>query len=334
MALLIVGELLIEFFLIIILKIPHRPDNLLMWVITSRKKSLGLSWELVFRHHGCMSKNHTCLSSLFTVSTIICLGLTMPAAQAQDPEKAPFDPKNAVDGGLGMPSPYDKFLGLAQLAEGADIDWRATFNAVAADIDPDEWQDASVAVPLVLGLRIADGIMAIQARDAEFLGQCASDIEKLAPKVGVGDAELERARKVRTLANEGDWLKVFMELGFLQQDILKTLARDESNRGDLVVASGWMQGARYSTSVVLDNYSDAASNILREPKLVKAIADKLATQPDSVKEHPSVAKMLAAIPQIEKIVDVAIDALIAKEDVQKINALASDYAASVLAGKK
>lgn len=280
-----------------------------------------------------MSKNHFCFSLLLAVATL-CLGLFVSEAQAQDPEKAPFDPEIAVDGGLGMPSPFDKFLGLAQLNDSTNINWLATFNAVSADIDPDEWQDAAVAVPLVLGLRIADGIMAIQARDAEYLGQCASDIEKLAPKVGVGDAELERARKIRSLANEGDWLKVYMELGFLQQDILKTLARDEKNRGDLVVASGWMQGARYSTIIILDNYSDEASNILREPKLAKAIAKKLATQPDSVKTHASVAKLLDAIPQIETIIDVPIDAPIAKDDVQAINELASEYVASLLDGRK
>ena len=249
---------------------------------------------------------------------------------AQSAEKAPFDPAKAEEGGLGMPSPYDKFLGLAQLSEGSEIDWKSTFNAVAADVDPDRLEDAAVSIPLVLGLRIADGVMAIQARDAEFLGQCASDIEKLAPKVGVGDAELERARRIRTLANEGDWLKVFMELGFLQQDILQTLEGDEQNRGDLVIASGWMQGARYTSMVVLDNYSDSSSNILREPMLVQAMIDKLDGQPDEVKQNPSVAAMLEALPEIHQIVDVEVDAPIAEDSVRRLQELADGYAAGVL----
>lgn len=260
----------------------------------------------------------------------LAAALAAGTLRAQDAEKAPFDPSQAEQAGLGMPSPYDKFLGLALLAEGGEIDWKGTFNAVSADIDPDAWSDEDVAIPLVLGLRIADGIMAIQARDAEFLGQCASDIEKLAPKLGVGDAELERARRVRTHANEGDWLKVFMELGFLQQDILQTLAGDERNRGDLVIASGWMQGARYTTLIISDNYSDEASNILREPMLVQAMITKLESQPEAVKDNPAVASLLAALPPIQRIVDVELDAPIPPDDIAEVRELADGYAIEVL----
>ncbi len=265
---------------------------------------------------------------LLTLLGVGCMSQAL--AEEKEVEKAPFDPSKAEQSGLGMPSPYDKFLGLALLSEGTEIDWKSMYNAVSTDLDPDQWQDAEVDVPLALGMRIADGIMAIQARDAEFLGECATDIEKLAPLVGVSDADLQRARRVREHANAGEWLKVFMELGFLQQDILQTMQKDEKNRGDLVIASGWMQGARYTTRVILDNYSDESSNIVREPMLVAAILEKLSTQPPAVKEHPAVALINQNLPKVKELIDVAIDEPIAKRDIEQIQEMADAYATQVL----
>ena len=88
------------------------------------------------------------------------------------------------------------------------------------------------------------------------------------------DADLGRARSVRAAANKGEWLKVFMELGFLQQDIMKKIdSPEQSNHGTLLIVTGWMQGARYTSTVIDENYSPETSNLLREPLLAKALKD-------------------------------------------------------------
>ena len=74
-------------------------------------------------------------------------------------DKAAFDPKKAKDGGLGMPTPYDKFLALDQLVPSGEINWNQTFRKVAVDIDPDQFTEKDTILPMVLGVRIADGVM-------------------------------------------------------------------------------------------------------------------------------------------------------------------------------
>jgi hypothetical protein len=262
--------------------------------------------------------------ALMTCAVIVaCLPVMVRAAD----EKAPFDAKNAHDGGLGMPSPFDKFLALDQVFGEGKLDWRGTFSKVAVDIDPDAYTDEDVVIPMVLGVRIADGVMAVKARDAELLNRCASDIEKLAQKMGLKDADLTRARAVRAAANSNDWLKVFMELGFLQQDIMQKIqdgGHSSSTRGDLLIACGWMQGARYTATVVESNYSPEASGILREPLLIKAIESNIAQMPKSVQEEPAVAKMREVLPQIEKILAVPLNGAISKANVAQLNALSTE----------
>jgi hypothetical protein len=258
------------------------------------------------------------------------LALSASLAPAQE-KKADFDPKNAADGGLGMPSPFDKFLALNQLLTKSKPDWRKVFRQVAVDIDADSCTDKEVGIPMVLGVRIADGVMAVKACDAELLNKCASDIEKLALKMGVKDSELGRARAARAAANNNEWLKVFLELGFLQQDIMQKIeTKENATRGNLLVVSGWMQGLRYTSTIIGSNYSPVASNILREPLLVKALKEKVQQMPDSVKRKPTVAQTLSVLPKIEKTLTIPLDGSISPEDVAELKKLSTEVVKSVV----
>ena len=276
--------------------------------------------------------------------TVFLSVLATPVVQAQDDqpvtqksvgnEPPPFDPKTAEDGGLGMPTPYDKFLALDGALGKARVNWKAAFAKTKVDVDPDEIADTKVALPTLLGFRIADGAMAIKAHDAELLNQCASDIEAMAKKLGVGEAELARAKKIRASANAGEWLRVFLDMGFLQQDVLRTLGRAENkDRSTLVIAGGWLQGARSVASVIEDNYTPDASNILREPMLAGALLAKLQALPEGTRHSPVVEKMVTSLREIKTIVDIKLDGTISPEKVERVRTLASEVVTAALAAK-
>jgi hypothetical protein len=264
---------------------------------------------------------------------LLLLGCFAPCLlfAAEKDEKAPFDPKKAEDAGVGMPTPYDKFLALDQALTNSKVNWGQVFRKVAVDIDPDAFTDKEVVIPMVLGIRIADGVMAIKALDAEMLNKCAADIEKLAKKLNIADSELGRARAVRAAANKGEWLKVFMELGFFQQDIMKKIEdKEHTNRGTLLIVCGWMQGARYTTTVIGENYSPAVSNILREPLLARALKEKVEHLSGDIKDAPSVAKVREVLPKVESILNIPLDGTISKENVAEINRLATEVVKAAL----
>jgi len=143
---------------------------------------------------------------------------------------------------------------------------------------------------------------------------------------------LTRARAVRAAANKGEWLSVFMELAFFQQDIMKKIEdKEHAARGSLLVMAGWMEGARFTTTVVSDNYSPPVSNILREPLLARGLKDKLAALPANIKSAPAVAKFAEALPKIEAILTIPLDGTISKENVAELNRLATEAVKGVVA---
>jgi hypothetical protein len=251
-------------------------------------------------------------------SAILVCALSLTTAVCRAQEKAGFDPKKAEIAPIGLPSPYDKFLGLDQVLNLTYEDWKKVYNEIARSVDVAKFSDES-DVALALGVKIADGVMSIKARDVQGLNDCSKEIEDLAKKLGVKDEEMSRAKIVRAHANKGEWLQVFMELGFLQTDIMKSL-RNQGNaqRRSLIITAGWMQGLHYTSYVVGKHYSPPVSNYLREPLLVGAMQDDLGRLPDTIKQSPKVAALIAAMPALYETVNIPIEGSITKEGVDKL----------------
>lgn len=233
-------------------------------------------------------------------------------------EKAAFDPSKAEIAPLGLPSPYDKFLGLDQVLHLSNADWKAAYNDISHFVDVSKLKEESDAA-LALGVKIADGVMAIKAKDVNGLNDCSRQIEDIAKKLGVKDGEMSRAKIVRGHANKNEWLQVFMELGFLQTDIMKSLrAGSNAKRRPLIISGGWMQGLHYTSHVIAQHHTAETSNFLREPVLVKAIQAELAGLPAEIRAQPKVAALIALMPGIYAAVNIPIEGSISKEGVRKL----------------
>jgi hypothetical protein len=224
------------------------------------------------------------------------------------------------------PNPYDKFIALDGALKTGAINWNKVYSSNLADCDPDKLTDTKVAIPALLGFRICDGVMAIKARDAPKLNDCADDIEKLGKKLGVTDADLRRAKLVRTFANQKEWGRVFLELGYLQQDIERVLERESQTPGKapvkkILYAAGWLQGVRYTSRLVNDHYGPKTAGLLREPLLVKALkADLDAT---NLPKEGILLKLSDALGKLEKLVDVELHGALSKEAIAEMATLSS-----------
>jgi hypothetical protein len=246
------------------------------------------------------------------------------------PAKAPFDPSQAQSSRLPLPSPYDKMLAIEVAAKGKKIQWGKVYDAVAIDVDANSCPDKTSAA-LALGVKIADGLVAVKSQDVEKLNSCATQIESIARKLGAGEEELRRARLVRENANKGKWLDVFLELGFLQADIMKILNRKENaDQRKLIIASGWMQGARHITYYLIENYDPDISNVLREPLLVGELSKEIKELPSESRAHPRVKALPSAFDEALPLVSIGRDQAVSKEDVAKLKTIADAAVKSAL----
>jgi hypothetical protein len=244
--------------------------------------------------------------------------------------------KRAIVQKMAPPSPLDKLLALDQILKEKRPNWKAQYASSQFDVDPDNYTDTMVLIPVVLGVRIADAILTIQAKDAEKLNECASDIETLARKLNVGEGQLARARSARAAANKGEWLRVFSELSRLQDDVLKEIERDSNkDRGVLLMSGGWMQGLRFAAKVIDANYTGPLSNFLREPRLVSMLRENIARLPPTLKDNAKVKEMDEMMGKIKDYINVGLDdsvkeGWVEQPKVQEIVKLTENYIKSLL----
>ncbi len=260
------------------------------------------------------------------------LAACLPAfAQQDQPAKPEFNKAGAQVAALPLPNPFDKLIAIEEVVGAGKIDWSSLADAIAVDVDANDFPQKADAA-MALGVKIADGIVAIKAQNVEKLNRSADQLEALGKKLGATDDDLKRARQVRDFANRGEWLMVFLELGFLQTDILQKLNTPENQPyRTLVVASGWLQGSRYATSLISANYTPELSNILREPILAGELKKQVAGLNPDLQKSAKVQAIRKAVDAAYPIVNVALTAPIAKEDVAKLKSLADTAVQAVTA---
>jgi len=112
---------------------------------------------------------------------------------------------------------------------------------------------------------------------------------------------------------------------------MKILNREE-NAADrkLIIASGWMQGARHITYYLIENYDPDISNVLREPLLVGELGKEIKELPAESLAHPRVKTLPLAFEQALPLVSVGKDQAVSKENVAKLKAIADAAVKSAL----
>jgi len=271
----------------------------------------------------------------FCIVLPVCLLLSIHHLSAAD-GGADINPND--DGirqaGMVTPTPLDKLIAL-NMHLGKKVNWKQVAKAYKSYMDVGDFKDENVMLPVLMGMRMSDGVIAVQARDVEVLNAAAADIEVIAKLLGVGDGQLMKAKKVRVFANKSQWNRVFMELGFLQNDVLGAMAKEGgSDRRAILLAAGWIQGVHIISGVVKENYSADTSGLLREPLLVRQMIKDLEVLRENKRKDVVVVEMLAVLKKLAVIIDVPINSGIAGDKIKEMHDLTSNFSELVLKEKR
>jgi hypothetical protein len=216
---------------------------------------------------------------------------------------------------VAIPSPFDAFLALGKISQKNPVDWDQVIQKNSLLIKAGDYK-GKVAVSFALGMKVSDALVAIKAKNIDELNNSSRTIEELANKLGVDKSRLSRAEKVRSLATEGDWLGVFLELGFLQTDIISELSNEaRSDERALITAAGWLQGVTHISYAISTHYSEEASSLLREPVLLAQLNKDLSRSSADVAGHPEVKEIQEILSKLEAVVKIPRDGTLTKEKV-------------------
>ncbi|GAB7079867.1 hypothetical protein [Megalodesulfovibrio paquesii] len=249
-------------------------------------------------------------------AALFCAGwLPRPAAAAMEPPLSDGE-KQAFGENYLLPSPAEVFLALEKAGP---VDWTAM-----ASFNPRYDYADNAQRALNLGIRAADGFLAIQARDHDKLGKMISAIMTLAEELLVEETILKKGKTFEEMSRNGQWEELHGELDSLRDEVLHEMERmGDKDTALLVSTGGWLEGLRATAKTLDEHYSERASTLLYQPKLLQYFRKRLNALPDRTRSTPAVAAIIARLDEIDACINVGYRQPISPENIRKL-ALISD----------
>jgi hypothetical protein len=179
-------------------------------------------------------------------------------------------------------------------------------------------------IALNLGTLIADGYLAVQAKDAQSVRNVGKDIMALAKPLSVKSKILERGKSLTEFAEKGQWDEVNEDLEAMQNEAKATLA--DNNDADLIVlvtVGGWVRGTEAIGGYVADHYTAESAKLLRQPGIIAYLSEKLDALPEKMRDDTSVKRTRARLNDLKAAVSFGRDTTPTVEDVKKIKEIAN-----------
>src|SRR6266571_444332 len=237
------------------------------------------------------------------------------ATGATDTGRLPADQlaKAVRSDAISIPTPGELF---AALGKSEKTNWSGQYRGPM----PVTYRNRA-QIALNLGGLIADGFIAVQAKDSQQVKNIGSDIIKLAKALGVSEHLLSRGKSINEFAENNEWDTLQEELEATQNEVKSSMqSHADQDLVILVSVGGWIRGTQVVTAAIMQNYDERSAKVLRQPALISFIHAKINDISPELRAEPLVKDVNEQLMDIEKLVSFPPGKSPSVDEVRKVNA--------------
>src|SRR5438034_6348946 len=213
---------------------------------------------------------------------------------------------------ISIPTPGELF---AALGKSEKTNWAGQYRSPM----PVTYRNRA-QIALNLGGLIADGFIAVEAKDSQQVKNIGSDIVKLAKALGVSEKLLSRGNSINDFAENNEWDTLQEELEATQNEVKSSMqSHSDQDLVILVTLGGWIRGTQVVTAAIMQNYDERSAKVLRQPALVQFMQSRINEISPELRNEPLVKDVSNELGKIEKLVSFPEDKTPDVEQVRKIN---------------
>src|ERR1041385_1665141 len=202
--------------------------------------------------------------------------------------------KAVTSDSITVPTPGELFTALGKAGK---INWSAQYRAPMPMTYANRAQ-----IALNLGGLIADGFIAVEAKDGQQVKNIGSDIIKLAKALGVSEKLLGRGSSINDFAENNEWDTLQEELEATQNEVKSSMqSHSDQDLVILVTLGGWIRGTQVVTSAIVQNYNEQSAKVLRQPALVHFMQSKINEMSPELRGEPLIKDISNELNGIEKL---------------------------------
>src|SRR5216684_2463338 len=240
--------------------------------------------------------------------------LILSAAVGAETGRLPADQlaKAVRSDSISIPTPGELF---AALEKPGKTDWSGQYRGPI----PITYRNRA-QIALNLGGLIADGFIAVEAKDSQQVKNIGSDIIKLAKALGVSENLLSRGNSINEFAENNEWDTLQEELEATQNEVKSSMqSHSDQDLVILVSVGGWIRGTQVVSAAILQNYDERSAKVLRQPALVSFIHSKINDISPGLRAEPLVKDVNEQLIGIEKLVSFPAAKAPSVDEVRKVN---------------
>ena len=213
---------------------------------------------------------------------------------------------------ISIPTPGELF---AALEKPGKTNWSGQYRGPM----PMTYRDRA-QIALNLGGLIADGFIAVEAKDSQQVKNIGSDIIKLSKALGLSENLLSRGNSINEFAESNEWDTLQEELEATQNEVKSSMqSHSDQDLIILVTLGGWIRGTQVVSAAIMQNYDERSAKVLRQPALVRLIQSKIDNISPGLRSEPLVKDMSDQLAGIEKLVSCPRGKAPSVDDVRKVN---------------
>ena len=244
----------------------------------------------------------------------ISLTAMILAATGAETGRLPADQlaKAARSDSISIPTPGELF---AALGKPGKTNWSGQYRGPM----PMTYRNRA-QIALNLGGLIADGFIAVEARDSQQVKNIGSDIIKLAKALGVSENLLRRGNSINEFAENDEWDTLQEELEATQNEVKSSMqSHSDQDLVILVCLGGWIRGTQVVSGAIMQNYDERSAKVLRQPALVSFMKSKINEISPQLRSEPLLRDVSEQLTGIEKLVSFPAGKAPSADEVRKVN---------------
>jgi hypothetical protein len=220
--------------------------------------------------------------------------------------------------GLVVPVPKEIFRSLDQFR---DANWRPVQRPEVA-----RWKSHGdqAQIATLLGVVIAEGFIAMEAKDSTEVKNLGNSELSLARGLGIRERALRRSRAIMELTDKNEWPEARKEWDGVLSDLdIGMIEIKSEDLAQLVSLGGWLRGTEALSALLLQNYSPERANLIRQPALIDDLEKQLHAMNTDIKGRPIVVKLVDGIHTIRSLLE-SENGPLSEETVRKIHGVCAE----------
>ena len=220
--------------------------------------------------------------------------------------------KAARSDSISIPTPGELF---AALEKPGKTNWSSQYRGPM----PMTYRNRA-QIALNLGGLVADGFIAVEAKDSQQVKNIGSDIIKLAKALGVSENLLKRGNSINEFAENDEWDTLQEELEATQNEVKSSMqSHSDQDLVILVSLGGWIRGTQVVSGAIMQDYDERSAKVLRQPALVGFMKSKIDEISPQLRSEPLVKDVREQLTGIEKLVSFPPGKAPNADEVRKVN---------------